>query len=230
MIKLDLTLGSTLQWEIPPFDEDVVWELEFGWSTFSLLDPMPLATFQLAIDHFLERVPLPSKVILYRGKAEHDSRLLADYLHQLASRLPVETVPLALIDVSELSPARAAIYLSKEKFTHIEVGNLMIETTTGLLLPQDRYLTEEIIEKIDAFEKAVRIVPEVFMIEHWDGLDLIVYFEEALSDFGRRVLKGFEATGGGLKNIGVEGFEPPTYCSQSSRASQAALYPERTTF
>ncbi len=24
--------------------------------------------------------------------------------------------------------------------------------------------------------------------------------------------------------IGVEGFEPPTYCSQSSRASQAALY------
>jgi hypothetical protein len=25
-------------------------------------------------------------------------------------------------------------------------------------------------------------------------------------------------------DIGVEGFEPPTYCSQSSRASQAALY------
>ena len=28
------------------------------------------------------------------------------------------------------------------------------------------------------------------------------------------------------KGIGIEGFEPPTYCSQSSRASQAALYPE----
>jgi hypothetical protein len=27
-----------------------------------------------------------------------------------------------------------------------------------------------------------------------------------------------------FKRIGVEGFEPPTYCSQSSRASQAALY------
>ena len=27
------------------------------------------------------------------------------------------------------------------------------------------------------------------------------------------------------KNIGVEGFEPPTYWSQTSRASQAALYP-----
>lgn len=26
------------------------------------------------------------------------------------------------------------------------------------------------------------------------------------------------------QDIGVEGFEPPTYCSQSSRASQAALY------
>ncbi|BBI16982.1 hypothetical protein NCS13_1_0787 [Neochlamydia sp. S13] len=29
--------------------------------------------------------------------------------------------------------------------------------------------------------------------------------------------------------IGVEGFEPPTYCSQSSRASQAALYSEEKT-
>lgn len=29
-----------------------------------------------------------------------------------------------------------------------------------------------------------------------------------------------------VERIGVEGFEPPTYCSQSSRASQAALYPD----
>ncbi len=29
------------------------------------------------------------------------------------------------------------------------------------------------------------------------------------------------------EKIGVEGFEPPTYCSQSSRASQAALYSDQ---
>lgn len=30
------------------------------------------------------------------------------------------------------------------------------------------------------------------------------------------------------EGIGAEGFEPPTYCSQSSRASQAALCSDKT--
>ena len=33
-----------------------------------------------------------------------------------------------------------------------------------------------------------------------------------------------------LKMVGVEGFEPPTFWSQTKRASQTALYPESVSF
>ncbi len=107
------------------------------------------------------------------------------------------------------------------------------ETHLGLALPVDALITEEVRLMIDELlEKwPLRVVPERLMTENWGELDAIIAIEGAISPYGERMLMGFEAAGGkkmiySKKNFGVEGFEPPTYCSQSSRASQAALYPD----
>ncbi len=108
------------------------------------------------------------------------------------------------------------------------------ETNLGLALPLDAHMTSEVHSLIEELlgKWAVRVVPERLMTENWGELDAIIAIEGAISSYGERMLKGFEAAGGkriicSKKNFGVEGFEPPTYCSQSSRASQAALYPDR---
>ena len=108
------------------------------------------------------------------------------------------------------------------------------ETTLGLALPLDALITEEVRGMLDHLlnEWPLRVVPERLMTENWGELDAIIAVEGAISPYGERMLQGFEAAGGkkmiySRRGFGVEGFEPPTYCSQSSRASQAALYPDR---
>ena len=73
VIKLDATLDSDLNWSIPETDDFVIYEFDFGLSNpnFSLVDPMPLATFKRAIEHFSETLVTEKTLgaILYRGEA-----------------------------------------------------------------------------------------------------------------------------------------------------------------
>lgn len=254
VIKLDATLGSTLSWEVPPAENFVIYELDFGLAnpTFSMADPMPLATFKQAIDYFAEKVVCEKTLgaILYRGEANfaksfawkelfdgpHDdplkvgmfaSNLLSDYLHALAARLPEQVAPMALMDATHLTNAETALFLSKSRYTHINLGikgntvplwgfswetgvstsgflghssffEMEKPAEVGLLFPQDPMVTPELLRQVDALisECPIRVIPEVLMPENWDGLNGLIAFKEGLTDFGKRVLDGFEATGG----------------------------------
>jgi hypothetical protein len=150
------------------------------------------------------------------------------YFQMLAHRLPDE-LPLTLI----LDPkgtgtlAETLHLLSPERFEHFHVeSGLHYDSNLGICFPTELECGDEILEKIDLLLKQLpsfRPVYESMLTEQWDGLDEILVFDNSLTVQGRRKLKGFEAAGG--KTIGAEGFEPPTYWSQTSRASQAALYP-----
>ena len=71
-----------------------------------------------------------------------------------------------------------------------------------------------------------RLIAEMYLTEEWDDLDDLIIFSPLLSKQGLRKVQGFVAAGGRVRKFGVEGFEPPAFCSQSRRASQAALYPD----
>ena len=115
----------------------------------------------------------------------------------------------------------------------------------AVCLPEEALCTGPILHKLDClFDRLLspfRVIPEPFLTELWEGVDFLYVFSEALSPQGKRKLLGFCAAGGtvivegdriGLpqeisaKEFGAEGFEPPAYWSQTSRASQTALCPE----
>ena len=124
--------------------------------------------------------------------------------------------------------------------------------TLGVVFPKLIKSSETVLDQIDKIMQTLqdnnfsfKMIAESHLTEQWDHLDHIIVLSHALTSEGIRKMQGFNAAGGiaviwgdllglademSLKDffykIGVEGFEPPTYCSQSSRASQAALYPE----
>lgn len=254
IVKLDATLGSVLDWNVPVSENFVIYELDFGLNNpqFSMVDPMPLATFKQAVDHFSENIVCEKTLgaILYRGEANfaksipckelfegpHDeplqegmfaADLLSDYLHTLAAKLPDNVAPFALMDATHLTNAETALFLSKQRYTHINLGikgntvplwgfswetgvstsgyighssffELADIAEIGLLFPQDKKITPELLRQIEGLlsEFPIRVIPEVMMPENWDGLNGLIAFKDGLTDFGKRVLDGFEATGG----------------------------------
>jgi hypothetical protein len=119
--------------------------------------------------------------------------------------------------------------------------------TIGVLFPEKRACSHQVLAEIEEiFQKLdpmpYRVVSEPFLSEEWEGLDTIVVLSHTVQMRGKRQLMGFCAAGGlvatagpllGLANeteikFGAEGFEPPTYWSQTSRASQTALYPDQS--
>jgi hypothetical protein len=165
------------------------------------------------------------------------------YFQMLAHRLPDE-LPLKLIlDVSHCGTKAQTLHLlSPERFEHFLIEALPEqEASFGICFPSDEHCSLEILERIDQlisrFNIPFKAVYEPLMTEQWDGLDNLYVFSRAVTSQGKRKLMGFCAAGGrvvtegillGMSNeIGAEGFEPPTYWSQTSRASQTALCPEK---
>lgn len=106
------------------------------------------------------------------------------------------------------------------------------EAFLGILVPDLSVLTHDcadqlikVVKQCNQYGIGYRLLPENFLYEHWDGVDELIVLDGKRTENGLRGIAGFKASMG--KMIGVEGFEPPTYCSQSSRANQAALHPER---
>lgn|GEM_PF-1180757 len=176
--------------------------------------------------------------------------LFSDYLHRLASYLPEDVPVIVRIDARKASNlADVAILLSKERFRYFQIeviGWVLQSGAIGCVIPEDAYChiktrrgLEDIFTWLGEKNESFRLVPENLLNEEWDGLNTLIVLSSATSAFGRRKIRGFAATGGQIvafggaigiegetvieKRIGAEGFEPPTYCSQSSRASQAAL-------
>lgn len=205
LVKLDATLNAPLDWQIPEVEGFVIYEMDFGLHepSFSLSDPMPLSSFKVALNHLVDHVISKKTlgVILYRGdadfskcfdfKAEYEgpyddpyqvgmfaNDFLSDYLHQLAAVLPDGVLPMALMDATYLTNAETALFLSKERFTHINLaikGNSAPlwglswengastsgyigrssffepapDAKIGLLFPQDKKISPELLRQID---------------------------------------------------------------------------------
>lgn len=150
------------------------------------------------------------------------------YFQMLAHRLPDE-LPLSLIlDIENTGTLAEKLHLlSPERFEHFHVDSgLCFLSHIGVCFPPDEECSQEVLNRLDSLLQTLpsfKPVYETLLTEQWDGLDEIYVVKSALTDRGKRKLKGFEASGG--KVFGAEGFEPPTYWSQTSRASQTALCP-----
>lgn len=160
--------------------------------------------------------------------------LFSEYLHRLASFLPENLSPYCLLDLSDIaSQAKVAQYLCKRRFEHFQLKepfSKTMPTSLGICLPVDEKLDVHALKLLDLtienlLKKKInfRTMSEESINEQWDGIEELIVFPHLLTSQGKRMLLGFEAAGGLLKEIGAEGFEPPTHCSQSSCASQTAL-------
>ena len=245
-ILLDASLKSDLIWDIKSEDSPIIWELDFAIQT---LNPAHLASYQLAVRSFIEKIWEKHQentlgVILYKGEIPpFEIEDFADYLHHIAAELPDEVPPFALFDCPG-DPLK----FSKEIFPHIHLGfrsgpigaiqwgerfiPRRYDAKIGIALPlREKGLqfdeVDQCLHFLDREKISYRLIAEPYLTEEWDDLDEIIIFPTLISAWGLRMIQGFEAAGGEVKRFGVEGFEPPAFCSQSRRASQAALYPEK---
>lgn len=201
--------------------EKIFWEMDFGISDspFSLRDSAAFFSFTLALEHFVKTLWEEFKehtqgISLYRGGIKQDlfyMNAFAEYLHRLASVLPEELLPFCILDVSSSSsPARLEQLLSKERFPHIhlclEGRDTTIASKVGVVLPQDSFCTEEVLDALDKIleqmHEPFRVVPEALLNEQWEDLDTLVVMSCALSPQGKRKLQGFCAAGGEVVVVG----------------------------
>ena len=246
-LLLPATLASDLDWtsqreEALSIEDEILWEFDFGRMTF---DRGAFHAYVLAIEQFSaglwkEFSSRSKGIVLYRGslgiinqimtasEEVEAATLFGDFLHRLASFLPDDVAIFCLFEKTPFNRGRSAQLMSKERFLHLRLELEENRSPVGILLPPDELCTPLVLKKLEQCMELAgphRMIPEQRLNEMWDGLDLLYVIEEAVSAQGKRHLKGFEAAGG--KTFGAEGFEPPTYCSQSSRASQAALCSEQ---
>lgn len=206
ILTLPADLYSDLNWEIP--EEDVLCYLDFG--PLFLYDQAAFYSYTLAIEYFVKRAKNPKGVILYKGSASilenaEKASVFAEFLHRLASFLPDEIKPYCLFEPA-FTPAKFAQLTSKDRFWHLHLSLEEKDHPLGLLLPQDEYCTDEVLNALDEAmegEPNMRVVPEVRLNEMWHGLDELIVIENAVSPVGRRQLQGFLAAGGKVRSRGI---------------------------
>ncbi len=123
------------------------------------------------------------------------------YFQMLAHRLPDEMPITLMLDPRDTGTLAQMLQLfSPERFEHFHVETgLHFDSNVGVCLPPDSECSGAVLEKMDALMrelKSFKPVYETHLTEQWDGLDEIIVFEEALTQQGKRKLKGFEAAGG----------------------------------
>ncbi len=157
--------------------------------------------------------------------------VFVNYFQMLASKLPDELLIELVLDTKNCGTLAETLHLlSPDRFDHFSLNTpVHFESNIGVCFPIDGQISQKNLGAIDEQLRALpsfRAVYETHLSEQWDGLDAIYVIEETLTERGKRILKGFQAAGGEVRFFGAEGFEPPTYWSQTSRASQTALCPE----
>ena len=243
-ITLNASLSSDLVWEMETGEQNILWHLKLD---IQNLSPGSLASCRRAAEVFNQTIwekyhAQSIGVILYQGDLPpFPLDDFADFLHLVAAELSEEIHSFALFDCGG-NP----LLFSKEIFPHIhlgfrsgligaiEWGETLIPKTyegrTGVVLPlrEKGFSHAEVDSCLASLEEGTfRLINEPYLTEEWDGLDQIIIFPHLISSWGMRMVQGFKAAGGEVIEFGVEGFEPPAFCSQSRRASQAALYPEK---
>ncbi len=152
---------------------------------------------------------------------------LAQYLHTLASKLPEEILVFAFFDAIKVkSQAEIAILLSEELFGHIllgirssvaKIGALRWnngyfgepdQCEIGVCIPDKSFWNEEICLHLEELLQEMkgtkfRMIPELKILEKWEGLDEIIYLEDFITAQGKRQLDGFIAAGGKIRGRGI---------------------------
>lgn len=175
-------------------------------------------------------------------------QMMMQYLHQLAAPIPDGPKLIVQLEgLDDMRPSEALELSSDEHFSYIHLDqNVDEEATIAIVLPQIGKVDYTSMDKIILFFKAqgirYRVIPEKLLTEKWCGIDELVVISHTISQEGLRMLQGFNAAMGSViwmgeemdgiegtsfeKRFGAEGFEPPTFWSQTRRASQAALCSE----
>ncbi len=243
--NIDVSLKSMLQWNLNCDSACIMWNLEFQ---FTALSAPCLASYQHAVRVFctqLSPVQLQNTIgiILYNGPIpQFEMKEFSEYLHEIAACIPDELEIFALFE-GYGSP----ITFSKIHFPHIHLGfssgpigvvkvgkdliPLFNDATIGIVVPDqhsdfDIENLNKCMLRLEKERKKYLLIGETQLFEQWDGVDTLVCFDGFISNSLSRMIQGFVAAEGEVVYFGVEGFEPPTFCSQSRRASQAALYPD----
>lgn len=124
------------------------------------------------------------------------------YFQMLAHKLP-DDLPVSLIlDTANIgSPAEILHLLSTTRFEHFHIEALAFHSNIGICIPPDSHCSTQVLQRLDALiQKMPSFKPiyETHLTEQWDGLDEIYVLPDAVTERGRRKLKGFEAAGGSV--------------------------------
>lgn len=154
--------------------------------------------------------------------ALESASLFADVMHRLAAFLPDEIPGFCLLDVTDFSSqAQVAQLFSEARFAYVHLalkgakwGKYLWDeedqirpqpacsAQTGICLPHDELWSEELCAELDQLlasqTQPYRLLPEALIAEKWDGLDHLIALEKGLSTQGKRMLRGFEASGGSI--------------------------------
>lgn len=160
---------------------------------------------------------------LYRGIADFR---YADYLSLLAQSLPDFIPKYVLLDVSHVeSAAERAQFLSKEHYFHFVVGakgtrccggelgwgdRVLSRGYLGREIPRESYVApthaiclsgemKEVFEGVEGLNIPYRVIPESMLTSSWDGIDVIYVDEKFLTSQGKRMLMGFQLSGGEIR-------------------------------
>jgi hypothetical protein len=141
------------------------------------------------------------------------------YFQMLSHKLPDELPIHLMLDASgEGSLAEKHQLISRERFGHFCIaakglhhfsGNLwkgdsivssMEKPPVAFCFPEESKCSSELLFQIEKLfgqiETDFRVIPEAFLTEEWDGVDLLHVLKETTTPQGERKLKGFLAAGG----------------------------------
>ena len=229
----------------------IFWQIDLGLEVggFTLEDEFAYRSLQLTLQTFTKDVwPKFEKettgLSFFCGKRVFDDEF-CNYCQMLSAYLP-DDLPVTLLVDGFFGPVKKSEILSC--FEHFQIcfrdGEGLIwneakieraasQSPIAVCMPDEP--DEWLDKRLAALPFAFKVIPERFLNERWSEVDYMYVFSKMLSPRGKRMLQGFCAAGGvvvvegeliGLGNeIGAEGFEPPAYWSQTSRASQTALCP-----
>ena len=136
------------------------------------------------------------------------------YFQMLSHNLPDEMAVYLFLDATDVGTlATRHQLLSLERFSYFVLATKGLEGTGNLswemavnrspqaiCLPEEKSLSDSFLQRIqaqmDCMEKPFRVISETFLIEEWEGVDVLYVFRGTLSAQGERKIKGFLATGG----------------------------------
>ena len=207
-IHLDATIKSTLKWNIPPIDQKVVWRLDLGLENLPkpIEDVQQCAALKLACDYFIDTVYTMYEketecAILFQGTLDHfDGRdLLSDYLDILTAHFPKSLVMKLVFEAKkDLNPVWNHHLYHIDAFPRFSVVKRNLpqnqDARAAVLLPPPKESIDQLMPFAD-----LKIVSESELLYSFAGLDEIIYDPQKTSEEAKRILAGFAAAEGILR-------------------------------